>query len=85
MLGHQLDPQWGQPVKVEGVVTRLSDGAFIYRGGIWDGRAGDMGRTAVVAVGPIQIVISSNATYDWMTEQYDLLDLSPADFKYVVA
>ena len=84
-LGHQLDPQWGDPVEVEGVVTKLNDGTFVYRGGIWDGRAGDMGRTAVVAVGPIQIVISSNATYDWMTEQYDLLDLSPADCKFVVA
>ena len=84
-LGHQLDPQWGDPVEVECVVTKLSDGAFVYRGGIWDGRAGDMGPTAVVAVGPIQIVISGNATYDWMTEQYDLLDLSPADCKFVVA
>ena len=84
-LGHQLDPQWGDPVEVEGVVTKLSDGTFVYRGGIWDGRAGDMGPTAVVAVGPIQIVISGNATYDWMTEQYDLLDLSPADCKFVVA
>jgi len=84
-LGHQLDPQWGERVKVEGVVTRLSDGAFVYRGGIWDGRAGDMGPTAVVSVGPIQIVISGNATYDWMTEQHDLLDLSPADCKFVVA
>ena len=84
-LGHQLDQQWGDPVEVEGVVTKLSEGAFVYRGGIWDGRAGDMGPTAVVAVGPIQIVISGNATYDWMTEQYDLLDLSPADCKFVVA
>ncbi len=84
-LGHQIDPQWGDPVEVEGVVTKLSDGTFVYRGGIWDGRAGDMGPTAVVAVGPIQIVISGNATYDWMTEQYDLLDLSPADCKFVVA
>ena len=84
-LGHQVDPQWGDPVEVEGVVTKLSDGTFVYRGGIWDGRAGDMGPTAVVAVGPIQIVISGNATYDWMTEQYDLLDLSPADCKFVVA
>tara|TARA_B100000029_G_scaffold455902_1_gene483509 strand:- start:1842 stop:3356 length:1515 start_codon:yes stop_codon:yes gene_type:complete len=83
-LGHQLDLQWGEPVEVEGVVEMLSDGAFVYRGGIWDGRAGDMGPTAVVAVGMIQIVISTNATYDWMTEQFDLLDLNPAGCKFVV-
>ena len=44
-----------------------------------------MGPTAVVAVGPIQVVVSSNATYDWMTEQYDLLGLNPTDCKFVVA
>ena len=84
-LGHQLDSKWGEPVEVEGVVAKLSDGAFIYRGGIWDGRAGNMGPTAVIALGPVQIVVSSNATYDWMTEQFDLLGLKPADCKFVVA
>ena len=84
-LGHQQDTQWGEPMEVEGVVAKISDGEFVYRGGIWDGRSGHMGRTAVVAVGPIRILISSNATYDWMTEQFDLLGLNPADCKFVVA
>ena len=44
-----------------------------------------MGPTAVVEVGPIQIVISSNATYDWMTEQFDLLGLDIAACKFIVA
>ena len=84
-LGHRLDPNWGDPVTVDGIVTRLSDGAFTYCGGIWDGRSGCMGPTAVVEVGPIQIVISSNATYDWMTEQFDLLELDIAACKFIVA
>lgn len=83
-LGHRLDPKWGEPITVDGTVTQLSDGAFTYRGGIWDGREGRMGPTAVVAVGPIQIVISTNATYDWMTEQFDLLKLDYAGCKFVV-
>jgi microcystin degradation protein MlrC len=44
-----------------------------------------MGPTAVVEIGPIQIVISSNATYDWMTEQFDLLELDIAACKFIVA
>jgi microcystin degradation protein MlrC len=84
-LGHRLDPNWGDPVTVDGIVTQLSDGAFTYCGGIWDGRSGRMGPTAVVEVGPIQIVISSNATYDWMTEQFDLLGLDIAVCKFIVA
>ena len=84
-LGHQIDTQWGEPIEIEGIVKKISNGEFIYRGGIWDGRAGNMGPTAVVAVGQIQVVVSSNATYDWMTEQYDMLGLNPADCKFVVA
>ena len=70
---------------MDGIVSRLSDGAFTYHGGIWDGRPGCMGPTAVVRIGPIQIVVSSNATYDWMTEQFDLLGLDIAACKFVVA
>ena len=83
-LGHKIDPKWGEPILLEAVVTQLSDGAFTYRGGIWDGRVGCMGLTAVLKVGPIQIVISSNATYDWMTEQFELLNLDIVGSKFIV-
>ena len=84
-LGHRLDTKWGEPVSVDGIVSRLSNGVFTYSGGIWEGRSGYMGPTAVVEIGPIQIVISSNATYDWMTEQFDLLELDIAACKFIVA
>ena len=45
-LGHRMDPRWGTPLEVSGTVLRLSDGAFRYRGGIWDDVAGDMGPSA---------------------------------------
>jgi microcystin degradation protein MlrC len=83
-LGHQVDPQWGEPINVEGVVSRLSDGIFTYRGGIWDGRSGCMGPSAVFEIGPIQVLISSNATYDWKTEQLDLLGLNIPESKFIV-
>jgi microcystin degradation protein MlrC len=83
-LGHQIDQKWGEPVFLGGVVVRLSDGEFNYRGGIWDGRVGCMGLTAVVEVDSIQIVVSSNATYDWMTEQFDLVGLDIVNSKFIV-
>ena len=49
-IGHQLDPQWGEPVTVTGRVLHLSEGRFGYRGGIWNGVEGDMGPTAVLEV-----------------------------------
>ncbi len=83
-LGHKIDPKWGEPILLKAVVTQLSDGAFTYRGGIWDGRVGCMGLTAVLKVGPIQIIISSNPTYDWMTEQFELLNLDIVGSKFIV-
>ena len=83
-LGHKLDPKWGEPVLLDGVVMKLSEGSFTYRGGIWDGRAGRMGLTAVLKVGSIHIIINSYPTYDWMTEQLDLVGLDIINSKFIV-
>ncbi len=84
-LGHKLDPRWGQPISVTGHVMHLSDGRFRYIGGIWDGLDGAMGLTAVLAIGAVQVMICSHATYDWMDEQYRSVGLMANDFKFVVA
>ncbi len=83
-IGHKLDTRWGKPISVTGTVTRLSDGRFQYSGGIWDKVIGDMGPTAVVAIGAIQLMVSSFATYDWMDEQYRSVGLTASDAKFVV-
>ncbi|HVW39000.1 MAG TPA: MlrC C-terminal domain-containing protein, partial [Pirellulales bacterium] len=83
-LGHQLDPRWGQPLKIAGEVTRLSDGRFKYSGGIWEGRHGEMGPSAVLRVGPIQILIATHATYDWADEQFRSVALDARQAKFVV-
>ena len=84
-LGHQLDPTWGEPVTVTGLVQSLSAGQFQYRGGIWDGTVGQMGPTAVLQVGGIKILITSFATYEWCGEQFEALELNARDSKFVVA
>ena len=83
-LGHQLDPRWGQPIKVSGEVVRLSDGRFTYSGGIWEGQHGEMGPSAVLRVGQIQILITTHATYDWADEQFRSLSLDARQAKFVV-
>ena len=64
-IGHQLDPRWGRPITVTGSVTTLSDGRFRYVGGIWDGVEGEMGPSAVLTIGEIQVLVSTYSTYDW--------------------
>jgi microcystin degradation protein MlrC len=44
-----------------------------------------MGPSVVFEIGPIQVLISANATYDWKTEQLDLLGLDIPKSKFIVA
>jgi microcystin degradation protein MlrC len=83
-VGHHLDPRWGQPIRVAGTVVALHDGRFKYRGGIYDGVEGDMGPTALLAIGPIRVLITTFATYEWLDEQWKAIGLNPAQAKFLV-
>jgi microcystin degradation protein MlrC len=83
-LGHKLDPKWGEPIEVTGTVVTLSDGGFRYSGGIWDGQWGDMGPTATLQVDAIQILITSNSTYDWADEQFRRMGMDTRRAKFIV-
>ena len=83
-LGHQLDPRWGKPGTVTGTVTRLSDGRFRYIGGIWDNVEGNMGPSAVLTIGAIQVLIATHGTYDWADEQFRSMEMYPPDAKFIV-
>ena len=83
-LGHQVDPRWGTPLRVTGVVNHLCDGRFQYAGGIFDGQVGDMGPTAVLRVGAIDILVASRGTYDWNGEQLQRVGLDPRSVKFLV-
>ena len=83
-LGHKLDPKWGQPVAVRGVVGRLSDGRFRYSGGIWGGQWGDMGPSALLQIGKVQVLIASHPTYEWADEQFRSMGMNPRTAKFIV-
>lgn len=84
-LGHKLDPRWGQPITVTGVVTQVSAGRFRYVGGIWDGLEGEMGPSAVLTIGQVHVLATTHSTYDWMDEQLRAVGFDPAQAKFVVA
>ena len=83
-LGHALDTQWGTPVQITGTVRKVGDGRFRYSGGIYEGQFGDMGPSAVLLVGPIQVLVATHATYDWADEQFRSMDLDSRGAKFVV-
>jgi microcystin degradation protein MlrC len=82
-LGHKVDRQWGEPISVTGTVERLSDGQFVYTGAR-AGVDGDMGPSAVLRVGAVQVLITTYATYDWADEQFRAVGLRPLDAKFIV-
>ena len=83
-LGHRLDPKWGQPIAVQGVVKRLSDGRFRYSGGIWGSQWGNMGPSAVLQIGKVQVLIASHPTYEWADEQFRLMKMDTGAAKFIV-
>jgi microcystin degradation protein MlrC len=83
-VGHKLDPRWGDPVTLTVRLMRLTDGCFRYTGGIWEGQQVHMGPSAVVRSGPVEVLITTHATYDWADEQFRSAGLDPRNAKFVV-
>ena len=84
-VGHQVDSRWGRPAVLEGRVAKLSDGRFLYTGGIFGGTEASMGPSAVLEIGPLRLLIMTNSTYDWKDEQYRSVGLDAATAKWVEA
>jgi microcystin degradation protein MlrC len=83
-LGHKVDPRWGQPIELTGVVEMLTDGRFTYTGGIWEGQYAEMGPSARLRVGSVEILIATHPTYDWADEQYTSLGMNTGSAKFIV-
>ena len=82
-VGYSLDPTWGQPVPVSGVVRRLSDGSFLYGGGLFGGTWASMGLSAVLQIGSIELLVMSHPTYDWGDEQFRSLGMDVRRAKFI--
>ena len=82
-VGYSLDPAWGQPVSVSGEVRRLSDGSFLYDGGLFGGTWASMGLSAVLQVGSIELLVMSQPTYDWGDEQFRSLGMDVRRARFI--
>ncbi len=74
----------GRGLKLSGTVTSLSDGRFTITGPMMTGFAIDLGRTAVLDTGPLELIVSAHRC-----EPYDLgyirhTGIDPAKKRYVV-
>ena len=84
ILGHKVDPRWGRPLAVTGRVERVTDGKFVYSGGIWGGQVAEMGPSARLRIDSVEVLICTHPTYDWADEQYRSVGMDTRNAKFIV-
>lgn len=78
LLGARADDRHGAPVAVEATVEALADGRYVHTGSYMTGQAADMGRTAVLRVGGVRVVVSQRRMMPFDAEQLRCLGIEPA-------
>lgn len=84
LIGGKIDKVHSKPIWVTGKVKTLSDGNFVLKGPQSTGKTCDMGRTAVIKVNEIYIVLMENSVNNWDPSLYRSLGLEPMDARIVV-
>ena len=74
-LGGRIDDRFGAPVSVDARVEKLTDGRFVNSGPMENGIAIDLGHTALLRVGPLKILITSNCYSPNDPEYFRLHDI----------
>ena len=77
-LGGHIDPQFGAPIEVDAHVQSLSDGAFINDGPMGKGTKSEMGPTAVLRIGGVEVVVISNRLQNTDLQTFISQGIDPA-------
>jgi len=83
-VGGKVDALHGRPVTVTGRIRALTDGVFRNRGPMRDGLVDDMGRTAVMDVGGLTLVLTERKLPMWNLEQLRSCGIEPAHQRIIV-
>jgi microcystin degradation protein MlrC len=83
-VGGKTDRLHGEPVPIAGRVRLISDGRFVLEGPENAGTTGEMGRTAVVRVDGVNLVLTSKKFAPGDQQQLKSVGIDPARQKIVV-
>lgn len=83
-VGGKVDRLHGEPVTVTGQVRALTDGVFRNRGPMRDGLVDDQGRTAVVDVDGITLVLTERKQPMWNLQQLRSCGIEPTELRIIV-
>lgn len=82
-VGGKTDRMHGAPVALTGYVKTISDGTFVYKGPMGRGRSGQMGRTVVLQVGGVEIILTEKRIQPYDAEVLRSLGIEPRDRKLI--
>lgn len=83
-VGGKSDSCHGEPVSVYGRIKHISDGVFVNKGHMRDGIVEDMGRTVVLDVTGVDVVLTSMKMPPWNLEQLRSVGITPENKKIIV-
>jgi len=84
-LGGKLDNINSSPLNVNAYVKKISDGKYIYKGHLFKGVEAVMGRTVLLAVNGIEVIITESRPANVCDPQlFRSIGIEPADKKIIV-
>ena len=78
-IGGKVDPTYGAPIEAQATVTHLSDGKFQIEGPMFRGLSVDMGPTATVKVGGVEVVLSSRRFQNYDRNFFRVGGIEPSE------
>jgi microcystin degradation protein MlrC len=78
-IGGKVDPAYGNPIEVTAKITHLSDGKFRIEGPMLRGFAVDMGPTATVKVGGVEVVLASRRFQNYDRNFFRVGGIEPSE------
>ena len=83
-IGNRRDPAYGAPLQVEAEVLRPAPESFVYAGGLMRGVRAETGPSAVLRVGAVDVLVTSNACYEYADEAFAAAGIDVRAGKFVV-
>ena len=83
-IGGKTDPWVGEPLEVTGTVTRITDGRYMPKGPMSSGEEHDMGKTVVLNVKGIDVILTEKGSGLTDLEMYRSLGLDPTSYKILL-
>ena len=72
------------PLTLTGTVRTISDGRFVVRGPVFTGTRVALGRTVVLDIGALQLIVSEGRTEPLDLAQFRFVGIEPTQKRYVV-